>query len=225
MRKIAIALACTAILCSVPLSAAVILDDDGVIIEEGPPFEGGGQVPDYDPVFNNVEVNANEVTGDLESGPTLGSLVTFSSTDELSLFGASNGHAQIVGPFTDLLIDPELLFSAIDYTLITGPGPTILADIEVFLSGGGSAIFNDIALSGNNDRFRIYGTEGEMFESIAFSFDSAVDQIEQVKINTADVTSAVPEPSTWALLLLGFGAAGAAMRRRKSGARIQLRYA
>ncbi len=34
--------------------------------------------------------------------------------------------------------------------------------------------------------------------------------------NSAGPTSRLPEPSTWAMLIMGFGAAGAAMRRRHS---------
>lgn len=36
------------------------------------------------------------------------------------------------------------------------------------------------------------------------------------QFQTADVTGAVPEPGTWAMMIIGFGAAGASMRRRKS---------
>jgi hypothetical protein len=223
MRKFVIALACTAALCAVPAAAAVILNNDGVVLESGPPFDGGGSVPDYDPVYNNSEVSATEVNGDLAPGPTTGSLVTFTSSDNLELFGNSNGHAQIVGPFSDLVIDPALLFNAIDYSLITGPGDSIFADIEVLLYGGGSAFFTDVELSGNDDRFRIYGTEGELFESIIFNFTAPVNSIEQVKIQTASVNGAVPEPSTWAMLLLGFGAVGASLRRKpKTRIRLQL---
>jgi hypothetical protein len=34
------------------------------------------------------------------------------------------------------------------------------------------------------------------------------------------LTPAIPEPATWALLLLGFGLAGASLRRRPSRARV-----
>ena len=36
-------------------------------------------------------------------------------------------------------------------------------------------------------------------------------------INFAFVTSGVPEPATWAMLLIGFGGIGFAMRRRRAG--------
>jgi PEP-CTERM motif len=35
-----------------------------------------------------------------------------------------------------------------------------------------------------------------------------------VRLDTAPLTAAVPEPATWAMLVLGFGLIGAAMRRR-----------
>lgn len=36
--------------------------------------------------------------------------------------------------------------------------------------------------------------------------------------------SAVPEPATWAMMMLGFGAVGAAMRRRRRAVRINVRF-
>ena len=33
--------------------------------------------------------------------------------------------------------------------------------------------------------------------------------------STGSIPSAVPEPATWAMMIVGFGLAGAAMRRRR----------
>ena len=38
---------------------------------------------------------------------------------------------------------------------------------------------------------------------------------------TANATAAVPEPATWAMMTLGFGAMGFAMRRKKVSTRIR----
>ena len=40
--------------------------------------------------------------------------------------------------------------------------------------------------------------------------------IDNLRIGSAAVTAAVPEPATWAMMLIGFGAIGFAMRRRKA---------
>jgi len=51
--------------------------------------------------------------------------------------------------------------------------------------------------------------------------------LDAVSVNDlrANPTGAVPEPSTWALLLVGFGAAGAALRRSNRGRRLSASYA
>ena len=41
----------------------------------------------------------------------------------------------------------------------------------------------------------------------------------------ADVTAAVPEPATWAMMLVGFGAVGYTMRRRKSKVTTRVQFA
>jgi hypothetical protein len=224
--KLMIALACTAALFALPASAAILITQENVTIDEGPPFAGGGANNTYVPTFNNSEVNPTTVTGDLNSGPTVGPLVTFSSTDNLSLFGSSNGFAQIEGPFSDLSIDPNFLFTAVDFALTTGPGASIFADVEVLLNGGSSVLFNNVELlTGNNDRFRIYGTNGELFTGVNFTFNAPVNTLRQVQFQTASVNGAVPEPSTWAMLLVGFGAVGGALRRKKSAPRLRLQVA
>ncbi|WP_296600749.1 PEPxxWA-CTERM sorting domain-containing protein [Phenylobacterium sp.] len=68
--------------------------------------------------------------------------------------------------------------------------------------------FEDIT---NNSFFNFKATDGDVFTHVSFqtSGDVAVGQIR------LGALTAVPEPTTWALMILGFGAAGAALRRRR----------
>jgi hypothetical protein len=42
------------------------------------------------------------------------------------------------------------------------------------------------------------------------------------RITIANAVGAVPEPSTWAMMLIGFGAVGASLRRRRVSAIAQM---
>lgn len=57
----------------------------------------------------------------------------------------------------------------------------------------------------------------------SFSFTGPL-QIDNVVVNSAAATPAVPEPATWAMMLLGFGAMGGALRRRSQVA-ARIRFA
>lgn len=98
----------------------------------------------------------------------------------------------------------------------------------VFFAAGGSQFFNvDVGAGNGENRFLIAAGLGEEISKIVFSnlvgtstknnnptlingynFDS----IRQVSFNAV---SPVPEPATWALFILGFGAIGATLRRRR----------
>jgi hypothetical protein len=61
--------------------------------------------------------------------------------------------------------------------------------------------------------------EGERILSASFTNLPAINAFETANF----AVGAVPEPATWAMMLLGFGAVGYSMRRRK--ATVQLGYA
>lgn len=72
-----------------------------------------------------------------------------------------------------------------------------------------------------------FGPAGITFAGIgrSISFGGVANQIvfDDVTFGSAVPGNVVPEPSVWALLVIGFGSIGAAMRRRREGVRV--RYA
>lgn len=64
------------------------------------------------------------------------------------------------------------------------------------------------------------GSTGFLDFPKAYSFTSAVNGNNSAGgLGFLTVTSAVPEPATWAMMVLGFGAMGMAMRRRRGSRR------
>lgn len=98
----------------------------------------------------------------------------------------------------------------------------------VFFAEGGSQFFNvDVGAGNGENRFLIAAGLGETINKIVFSNLVGVstknndptltnsynfDSIRQASFNAV---SPVPEPATWALFILGFGAIGAMLRRRR----------
>lgn len=98
----------------------------------------------------------------------------------------------------------------------------------IFFAGGGSQFFDvDVGAGNGENRFLISAGLGEYINKIVISNlvgvstknnsptytnDYNFDSIRQVSF---DAVSPVPEPATWALFILGFGAVGFMLRRRR----------
>lgn len=69
---------------------------------------------------------------------------------------------------------------------------------------------------GNGQNFvSAYATDGDYFTKVVFDATGAgVADLRQLRIS-GFTPGAVPEPATWAMMLLGFGIVGGAMRRRR----------
>jgi len=150
------------------------------------------------------------------------SLVTYSSSDMLDA-GSGNGEASVTGMgqagFGSILVDPTLNFSVIQFKL-EGPngqdaGTTF--DILVTFVGGGTQTFLNQLLP-SNSKFDIFAGLGETLSSVAFwnlrTDAGASVNFTALKQVSFDKAPNVPEPSSWAMMLVGFGLIGAAARRR-----------
>ena len=68
-----------------------------------------------------------------------------------------------------------------------------------------------------------YGNGGEKYAFFNFHSGSSFDQIRLIEnggggfeLDNVTIGNAIPEPSSWALMLLGFGAIGYSMRRQRA---------
>jgi len=168
--------------------------------------------------------------------------IQYSSTDLLHP-SSSGGFAFVEGAsssgFSDLTITPETVtFSAFKFNLqlpaATGPSipngyhTAYTFDAQLFFAGGGSQTFDNIDLGNGagTNRFLITAGSGQQIDKILLSDlvgistrnndptltnDFNFDSVRQVSFNTV---SGVPEPSTWAMFILGFGFIGGMLRMR-----------
>jgi len=170
-------------------------------------------------------------TYDFETpAPVGGGLVTTGSASGIRAqpFG-STGNYWTVGPsdgspgILDLssiadIFNVSFLWGSVDaYNLVE----FLDMDGNVLASFTGSDIFNPA--NGNQTdpnlnpvvRFDITGNDVGTLKSLRFSSTSNAFETDNFTIN------AVPEPATWALMLLGFGAIGFGMRRRRGTGALQ----
>lgn len=134
--------------------------------------------------------------------------------------------------FASLRIDPQSPmdgFTAINFSLkaLGNGNNTYYADFVLGLVGGGQTVFSNVAVgTGGLTHYGFSSIDNRLFSSLfltdlrtltnegtAVNFES----IRQVSINLARATpvSGVPEPSTWAMMMIGIGGIGSSVRRRR----------
>jgi hypothetical protein len=165
--------------------------------------------------------NANTVFGRSDTGGE----VKFTANTAVDI---TNGFASISdatpkdADFFSLVINPDEAFTTLDFSLQFLEATDFTIDFA--LVGGVTGTLG--TLTQNSDRlfdFLISGTDGEVFDSVTItSSGSPIKLVKQVSFELAQGgggtdpdTGAVPEPGTWAMMLLGFGGMGVAMRRRR----------
>jgi len=115
------------------------------------------------------------------------------------------------GTVTSFFDFSESFDSTAVFALITTDGTLTLEQLQ---PGGGGAAITQVTGSGNNLTLNTgLLTAGTMYR---LSYTGNLTTAGNISGN-ATFTAAVPEPATWAMMLLGFGGIGFAMRRRRRG--------
>lgn len=183
--------------------------------------------PNCAPTDDNVMVIAG--TAVTSVGATVGTATgAFTSTTEGAngLTGNASGQAfvsAVDGVLNQLtfMLDPGYGFKSAVFNLnpLQGNNNSEAGAITLsfFDPATNTLSTQQFTIQGNGSNwFGFWGTAGEVFRGFSYTSDNpALGIADMRQVRLGDV-SAVPEPATWAFLILGFGAVGGAMRRRSS---------
>jgi hypothetical protein len=157
---------------------------------------------------NLTTVNASFNGG----GATLGGTFT-STTDRLN--ADASGQA-VVTATTGLLNNLTFMVSGSTFTVATF---NLIGDGSVTIFGtavDGTAFSEAFTLGNGSNFFGIVANEGDVLTGFTINSTAGFQDLRQLRLGGVSVATAVPEPGTWAMMLIGFGAIGASMRRRRS---------
>lgn len=211
MKTLILALALTSALTAAPAAAQQV--------------SGQGQYGDVTTVAGGTQIASDPFAGPGYGGIyftltnfTVGDLTQLSATYTLDSGALAGGAPR----FT--------LFDSSDrpaYIYFTSPTSTNLtASTIVECNGFGGCAYNYPGITFANFVTQVGASTG--LSAIFLDVDAGYSSRQQITVSNFSVNGtvfgAVPEPSTWAMMLLGFGAIGVAMRRsrRRHGALVQV---
>jgi hypothetical protein len=169
----------------------------------------------------NVLLNTG-ATGTTVTGTTnqTSSLVTFQGLEALS--EPSNGQARIEavdGAYTSLtffLTDPLKSFGRAEFNINAAASGTVtISAIDQF--GTVFNLANSAVGAGGQNFFNLVANSGEAIKSITITSNVPISDTRQIRLGGVGLTSAVPELSTWAMMIIGMGMVGGGLRLRRRG--------
>jgi PEP-CTERM motif len=220
---------------SLALAALVVASPSSADIVSAAPSASQG----FNVHNDGSAVTGTTVTGQLGDTGT-GVLFTGTTTDSNNLMlSPGQGTAKITGALDLTTKHPTDSYDITAFNIalagnnpfdwielsLTGHGTvsfSLLDTLGNVFTSDGSGLFTYVLGRGEN-QFAFQGINGQSIASLSFSIAGGdVENVKQVRITPAAAAAAVPEPATWAMMLVGFGIAGYSMRRRRRPALMQM---
>ena len=209
----------TAGLAAVPAQAATAFYQCGVNAQSG-----SSCISDTNNVTLTTASNVGNLSLNQSAGigfvQPIGPGITITTTDSLGLNIEANGQATITA------VDNRLnnitfnlnsgSYSRAEFNLNDIDNTSFFVMITSLFNGvvsQTSQTFN-AQMNGSN-RFGVEALNGATLTGLTINSSNGFGSLTQLRI-APGTFGAVPEPSTWALMLVGFGAIGASMRRRRA---------
>ena len=143
--------------------------------------------------------------------------ITFTSTEPLQT--PPNGQALIenvdgvINNLNFFATDPTLGFNEVELNLFGGPGTTATGGTLTFTDQFGMDFSTAVTINNGQNFYSAEALHGQVIKNVSFVLNGDIADVRQVRVGIANIP-AVPEPKTWAMMLIGFGAVGYSMRRR-----------
>lgn len=185
-------------------------------------------------LFQNITGNdSNLVTADTSNGSGNINVTMTSSTDSLHV-GSSGGQSNItavdglLNQFTYRLTDLTQGFTTGVYNIDpVNNDPDDFVTVSALGSSGTTYTLADVEIKNGSNFFTISASGGEVIKSISFTvFNGGAQEVQQIRLEGSgtipdpnDPPGAVPEVSTWGMMLLGFAGVGFMSYRRRRGNR------
>lgn len=214
MKKIGLTAAFAVACLATPAMATVVIDTGAGVLQ-----------PEENLLFNNNPAPATTIEGwtnqtgtfvSMTGGETLaagGGQARLDTVDgTISSTFTFNGFAnQLVG-FD--LSDAGLAFTSTEFRLFGG---TATQATLTFIDTAGQVFQNTFTIP-TNGFFNALAADGQLIDSFSIAANGTIGDIRQIRLGGVTLISPIPEPGAWALMILGFGSAGALMRRRRQRA-------
>ena len=102
-------------------------------------------------------------------------------------------------------------FSSFEVDLKDPTGNNDTWSVTILTDDGTTETFNNF----NGGYINAYGTDGTRISSVQFQTNADITGVGQVRFGGARQIGAIPDPATWAMMIMGFGAAGALLRQQR----------
>jgi hypothetical protein len=172
-------------------------------------------IPGNNPQPGEQNVLFNTGTGTTVTGNTdiSNTLVNFSTSTGQTLITNSSGQAKIsTNDNGGLITSVNVSSPGNTFTDFIG-NPEHSGAFTVTVKANDGTFIDNFAGGGGENFVTILAQNNETISSIAFTSSAGFGTFDQPRIS--GITAAVPEPSTWAMMLIGFAGLGFAFRQSR----------